>query len=107
MQIRKQLPEARRLWVRPERHNMNKYYLYHYDHSHNTEECIQLQDEIEGFIHHGRLDRFLINHKKRLDAQEALPCLLGRLKKPTDHPTEGNVNTILRELVEEAKSKKR
>ena len=42
-----------------EKYNPNKFCLYHRDHGHDTEECIQLQDEIEELIRRGRLDRFI------------------------------------------------
>lgn len=41
-----------------DRCNPCKYYLYHRDHGHDIEECIELQDEIKELIHCGRLDRF-------------------------------------------------
>ena len=43
----------------PDKRNPNKYYLYHRDHDHDTEECIQLQDEIEELIKRDRVGRFL------------------------------------------------
>ena len=53
--------------------NSNKYYLNHYDHGHDTEESIQLQDEIEELIKRGRLDRFLWC---RLEGREDRPRTL-------------------------------
>ena len=43
----------------PGKHNLNKFYLYHRDHSHDTEECIQLRDEIEELIRRDRFNRFI------------------------------------------------
>ncbi|XP_043714686.1 uncharacterized protein LOC122663043 [Telopea speciosissima] len=39
--------------------NKNKYCCFHQDHSHHTEECRQLKDEIEALIHRGRRSRFV------------------------------------------------
>ncbi|XP_043721071.1 uncharacterized protein LOC122668593 [Telopea speciosissima] len=40
-------------------HNKNKYYRFHQDYGHNTEECRQLKDEIETLIQRGRLNKFV------------------------------------------------
>ena len=53
MKIKEQLPRLERLQSHPSRHNPNKYCLYHRDHDHDTEKCIQLQDEIEELIRRG------------------------------------------------------
>ncbi|XP_043701413.1 uncharacterized protein LOC122651907 [Telopea speciosissima] len=39
--------------------NKNKYCRFHQDHGHDTEECRQLNDEIEALIQRGRLSRFI------------------------------------------------
>lgn len=67
MQVKGQLLEARRLRMWSMKHNPNKYYLYHQDHGHDMEECIQLQDKIKEFIRHDWLDRFLKNRRERRD----------------------------------------
>ena len=56
MEVREQLPRSERMRSHLEKHNPNKFYLYHRDHGHDTEECIQLRDEIEELIRRGRLD---------------------------------------------------
>ncbi|XP_043699962.1 uncharacterized protein LOC122650627 [Telopea speciosissima] len=38
--------------------NKNKYYRFHQDHGHDTEECRQLKDKVEALIQRGRLGRF-------------------------------------------------
>ena len=50
MEVREQLPRPERMRTHPGKHNPNKFYLFHRDHGHDTEECIQLQDEIEELI---------------------------------------------------------
>ena len=50
MEVREQLPRSERMRTHPEKRNPNKFYLYHYDHGHDTEECIQLRDEIKELI---------------------------------------------------------
>ena len=47
MEIKDQLFPPRRMFTPPIRRNPNKYYRYHQDHSHDTDECLQLMDEIE------------------------------------------------------------
>ena len=52
----------------PNKHNQSKYYLYHHDHGHDTEECIQLQDKIEELIKRVWLGQFLrLRSKARED----------------------------------------
>ena len=59
MEVREQLPRLEKMRSHPEKCNPNKFCLYHRDHGHDTEECIQLRDEIEELIRRGRLDRFI------------------------------------------------
>ena len=42
MEIREQLPRPERMRTHPEKRNPNKFCLYHRDHGHDMEECIQL-----------------------------------------------------------------
>ncbi|XP_057950945.1 uncharacterized protein LOC131145773 [Malania oleifera] len=39
--------------------NMSKFYAFHRDHGHDTEECIQLKKEIEALIRRGYLSKFI------------------------------------------------
>ena len=41
--------------------NQNKYYLFHRDIGHTTEECIALKDEIEKLIREGYLQNYIRN----------------------------------------------
>ena len=51
MEIRVELPEPPVMQMKSEYHyNLNKYCLYHHDHDHDTEDCMQLRDEIERLI---------------------------------------------------------
>ena len=50
MKFREQLPRPERMRTHPGKRNPNKFCLYHHDHGHDTEECIQLRDEIEELI---------------------------------------------------------
>lgn len=43
--------------------NQKKYYWYHQNHGHNTENYIQLKDEIEALIQRGYLGKFVQNDK--------------------------------------------
>ncbi|EHA8588353.1 hypothetical protein COCNU_scaffold004835G000020 [Cocos nucifera] len=79
MKIKNQLPRLEELRSFPNKHNRSKYCLYHHDHSHDTEECIQLQDEIEELIKRGWLGRFL---KCWPEAREGRPRALPQSEPP-------------------------
>ena len=53
MEVREQLARPERMRTHPGKRNPNKFCLYHRDHDHDTEECIQLRDEIEELIRRG------------------------------------------------------
>lgn len=91
------------------RRKLNKNCLYNHDHGYDMK-CIQLQDNIEEFICHDRLDRFLYNRRERCDAQDAPPHLPKpslSIEEVADRLATRNVNTIITGLVEEADSNKR
>lgn len=50
IEIKGQLLEAKKLQTPLTRRNPNKYSLYHQDHGHDIEKCIQLCDEIKELI---------------------------------------------------------
>ena len=43
----------------PNMHNRNKYFYFHRDHGHNTDECYDLKQQIENLIRQGKLRNFL------------------------------------------------
>ena len=43
----------------PNKHNRNKYYRFHRDHVHDTDECFDLKQQIENLIRQGKLRNFL------------------------------------------------
>ncbi|XP_008795595.2 uncharacterized protein LOC103711289 [Phoenix dactylifera] len=54
--------------------NPRKYYRFHRDHDHDTEDCFQLRDEIEVLIRRGVLNRFVKNRReKRRPVENAVP----------------------------------
>ena len=55
--------------------NQNKYYRFHKDIGHTTEECLTLKDEIEKLIRHGYLQDYVNDKRARLqnDRHEAEP----------------------------------
>ena len=55
--------------------NQNKYYWFHKDINHTTEECITLKDEIEKLIRCGYLQDYINNRRTRLqnDGPEVEP----------------------------------
>ena len=60
MEIQDQLPLAQQMYTPPVRRNRNKHCQYHRDHGHNTDECLQLKDEIKRLICRGCLVRFVV-----------------------------------------------
>ncbi|XP_038973590.1 uncharacterized protein LOC120105313 [Phoenix dactylifera] len=74
------------------RSHSRKYCRFHRDHGHNTEECFQLQDEIEALIRRGVLNRFVQNRRnERRPVENAAPS-----ENPNDNnkPIAGTINTI-------------
>ncbi|XP_057950902.1 uncharacterized protein LOC131145726 [Malania oleifera] len=62
-------------WPEPMRtpsykHNMSKFCQFHRDHGHDTEECIQLKNEIETFIKRGYLLRFIKKEDRQREPRE-------------------------------------
>ena len=49
--------------TKPNKHDRNKFYEYHNDHGHSTEDCMVLKREIESFVNSGGLMRFLVNER--------------------------------------------
>ena len=43
----------------PNKRNRNKYYRFHKDHGHDTDECYNLKQHIENLIRQGKLRNFL------------------------------------------------
>ena len=43
----------------PNKRNQNKYYRFHRDHGHDTDECFDLKQQIENLIRQGKLRNFL------------------------------------------------
>ena len=97
MEVREQLPRSERMRSHSRKRNPNMFYLYHRDHGHDMEECIQLRDEIEELIRRGRLNKFIRHHSEgREDRSRALPQseLLRREEQHEDRPPIGIINTI-------------
>ena len=45
----------------PEKRNQNLYYMYHKEFVHNTDDCIQLKNEIEYLIRQAKLNKYTKN----------------------------------------------
>ena len=75
MEIKDQLPPARRMFTPPDQRNSNKYCWYHQDHGHDMDEYLQLKDKIKHLICRGHLARFIMGRlmQPRPDVHEALP----------------------------------
>ena len=43
----------------PNKHNRNKYWCFHRDHGHDTDECFDLKQQIKNLIRQGKLRNFL------------------------------------------------
>ena len=99
MEVREQLPRPERMRMHLGKHNPNKFCLYHRDHGHDTEECIQLRDEIEELIRRGRLDRFIRRRPEgREDRSRTLPQPKPprREEQPGDRPPIATIDSITR-----------
>ena len=81
----------RKMLAPPEKRNRRKYCRFHKDHGHDTDECIQLKDEIEALIRRGRLARFVANKPNPMKPAEDKNAA-----GPSDNrPTAGVINTIV------------
>ena len=48
----------------PNKRNRNKYWCFHRDHGHDTDECFDLKQQIKNLIRQGKLRNFLgLDHK--------------------------------------------
>ncbi|XP_022843440.1 uncharacterized protein LOC111366995 [Olea europaea var. sylvestris] len=57
-------------WPKPiltssNKRNQRKYYHFHKDHRHDTEECLQLKEEIERLLRRGLLAKYVKNDRGR------------------------------------------
>ncbi|GAV72585.1 LOW QUALITY PROTEIN: hypothetical protein CFOL_v3_16073, partial [Cephalotus follicularis] len=59
----------------PEKGDTEKYYRYHRDHGHDTEECRQLKNQIEDLIHKWHLRKYVDRnaHQQRREHREEAP----------------------------------
>ena len=76
----------------PTKRDMTKYYEFHRDHGHRTNDCIQLNKEIEFLIRRGHLHRY-VAPEDRNQAPAPPPC------QPTiaqHHQPLGDINVISR-----------
>ena len=63
----------------PNKRNRNKYYRFHRDHGHDTDECFNLKQQIENLIRQGKLRNFL-----RRDYKEEK--LKAKVEESSRHP---------------------
>ncbi|GFZ02291.1 hypothetical protein Acr_15g0008990 [Actinidia rufa] len=69
----------------PQKRNRNKYYEFHRDHGHNTEDCFQLKEQIADLIKRGYLRKYV--------AARPPPNSLER-RYGDNRPTAGDIQTI-------------
>ncbi|XP_073117756.1 uncharacterized protein [Elaeis guineensis] len=75
--------------------DQRKYCRFHRGHGHNTEQCIQLKDEIEALIRRGYLDKFRRNPPTRSVADRRPPPTE---EATTNQPMVGVINMISKRL---------
>ncbi|GFZ10874.1 hypothetical protein Acr_22g0002720 [Actinidia rufa] len=75
----------RKIKTDPQKRNRNKYYEFHRDHGHNTEDCFQLKEQIADLIKRGYLRKY-ITDRPPPDSPER--------KYDDNRPTAGNIQTI-------------
>ena len=68
-------------------HNRNKYFHFHRDHGHNTDECYDLKQQIENLIRQGKLRNFLGREHKN-------EKLKGKVEKSSRSPL-GEIRVII------------
>lgn len=73
IEVKNQLPRSEGLRSPSNKRDRSRYCLYHHDYGHDTEECIQLQDEIEELVKKEQLDKFL---RRQSEAGEDRPRAL-------------------------------
>ena len=72
----------------PNKRNKNKYYCFHRDHGHDTNECYDLKQQIENLIRQGKLRHFIgKNHKDEK--------LKGKMEE-SSRPPLGEIRVIIR-----------
>ncbi|GAA0143190.1 hypothetical protein LIER_03933 [Lithospermum erythrorhizon] len=64
MEDKKALPIPQRIKAIPHRRDLKKYFKYHKDHGHDTDDCRLLKAEIEKLIRRGKLREFVKNYQK-------------------------------------------
>ena len=96
----------RPLHLSPNVHDKKKYYRFHKDHDHYTENCRDLKEQIEELIRKGKLQRFMKkgehsrskdDHKDKREASprdevrtaQCLPSMIGEIKMITRGPSTG------------------
>ena len=85
--------QPQKMLARPHKRDQQKYYRFHRDHGHDTDECIQLKDEIETLIQRGRLARFVagqLSQAKLIEEKNMAE------NSENNRPTIGVITTICR-----------
>jgi len=77
---------------------MTKYYRYHRNHGHTTEECKALQDKIEELVRAGRFRRFIRRDDHSSSSRSRHPPRSDHRRQPNDarhnsHPTNPTTNS--------------
>ncbi|XP_057975281.1 uncharacterized protein LOC131162692 [Malania oleifera] len=60
------------MWTPSYKRNMLKFCKFHRDHKHDTEECIQVKNEIEALIKRGYLSRFIKKEDRQGEPREQI-----------------------------------
>ena len=68
----------------PNKRNQNKYYRFHRDHGHDTDDCFDLKQQIENLIRQGKLRNFLgrdsKDEKLKMKIEESSRPPLGEIR---------------------------
>ena len=81
-----------KLMTNPDRRARDKYYRFHKDHGHNTEDCYDLKRKIEELIKQGKLQRFV-----ERDQREGCPPVARHQRPPAEarpRPPVGEIHMI-------------
>ncbi|XP_059663536.1 uncharacterized protein LOC132309226 [Cornus florida] len=74
----------------PTRRPRDKYYRFHKDHVHTTDDCFDLKDQIETLIRRGHMRKFIVGN----DRTDINPLRAGRDNHPPDQQPKGEIRVI-------------
>ena len=79
------------IWTERTKRDQNKYFRYHRDVGHDTNDCHELKDEIEDLIHQGKLDNYVrAPSENQAHSQSPRP----QVELPPPLEVQGDIGTV-------------